>query len=103
MNNKKNTCRLQFSSGILYKKGVGVCLFALAIPLSAQVPGSALDHMLQRPKVAKHFENKTFGDHLFVEGGIGANSIVTRSSSHFSTAGLTAQLGIGDWVTPLHG
>lgn len=103
MDNKNNTCRLQFSSGILYKKGVGVCLFALAIPLSAQVPNSALNHMLQRPKVAKHFEDKTFGDHLFVEGGIGTNSIVTRSSSHFSPVGLTAQLGIGDWVTPLHG
>lgn len=103
MNNEKNIGRINFTSGCLYKKGVGVCLFALAMPLSAQVPGSALNYMLQRPKVAKHFENKTFGDHLFVEGGVGVNSIVTRSSSHFSKIGLTGQLGIGDWVTPLHG
>ena len=103
MKHENNICRLNFTCGYLYRKGVGVCLFALALPLSAQVPGSALDHMLQRPKVAKHFENKTFGDHLFVEGGIGVNSIVTRSSSHFDKTGLTGELGIGDWVTPLHG
>lgn len=103
MNNENNNGRFAFASGLLYKKGVGVCLFALALPLSAQVPNNALDYMLQRPKVAKHFENKTFGDHLFIEGGIGVNSIVTRSSSHFDKPGVTAKIGIGDWVTPLHG
>lgn len=70
---------------------------------AAQVPGSALDNMLQRPPVAKHFKAKHFGDRLFVEGGLGATTIIDNSSSHLSTLGIEGGAAIGDWVTPIHG
>ena len=87
------------------RRSTALCLIALvlSLPLSAQVPGSALDKMLQRPKVAKHFENKRFGDRLFLEGGVGLNSAITNSSSHIESPGFNASVAIGDWVTPLHG
>jgi hypothetical protein len=45
-----------------------------SLSVMGQVEGSALDHLLQRRPVAKHYEDKKFGDHLFVEGGMGVNT-----------------------------
>lgn len=84
------------------RKGLAAGLLVLVLPLSAQVPGSALDMMLQRPKVAKHYEHKRFGDHFFLEGGVGLNSIVTRTN-YLESPSFSANIGLGDWVTPLHG
>ena len=82
---------------------LGMTLAGLWTSAAAQVPGSALDNMLQRPPVAKHFKAKRFGDRLFVEGGLGATTIIDNSSSHLSTPGIEGGAAIGDWVTPVHG
>lgn len=65
----------------------------------AQVPGSALDYMLQRPRVTKFYKDKTFLDHLFVDAGIGVLGI---GPNHIQTNGLV-ELNIGDWFSPEHG
>ena len=82
---------------------LGMTLAGLWTNAAAQVPGSALDNMLQRPPVAKHFKAKHFGDRLFVEGGVGATTVIDNSASHASTPGIEGGIAIGDWVTPLHG
>lgn len=69
------------------------------LPALAQLPESALDHMLQRPVKVKRFENKTFGDHFFVEGGIGTRFQVKRTPS----PRLSGNIAFGDWLTPEHG
>lgn len=66
----------------------------------------SFDHLLQKPRVAKHYKNKKFGDHLFLEGGIQAFSNIRRpgnGNSCFDGFAPWAYVGIGDWVTPLHG
>ncbi len=81
--------------------GVGMLAAAAA---SAQAPGSALDYMLQRPAVAKHFKDKTFADHAFVEVGAGANFVPYNTASpKLGTPGLNVGVAFGDWVTPVHG
>ncbi len=85
------------------------CLLALSAPVAAlaqqptdsvpKLQGSALDYMLQRPSVTKHYENKKFGDHLFVDMGGGLNVIGQRNFK----PGITAEASIGDWITPEHG
>lgn len=64
----------------------------------AQIPGGALEYMLQRPKVTKQFDNKHFGDHLFLETGAGFNAI-TRNLD----PGVEAGFAVGDWMSPEHG
>lgn len=66
----------------------------------------SFDHLLQKPAVAKHYKNKRFGDHLFLEGGMQAFTNVTRPHNGkgcFDGFAPWAYVGIGDWVTPLHG
>ena len=84
-----------------------LCLLLCLCPALAhsQVTGSALEHVLQRPPVAKHYENKKFGDHLFVEAGGGLSS-TPYGTKHFfklEKPGFQGNMAIGDWVTPLHG
>lgn len=67
--------------------------------MMAQVPGSALDHMLQRPRVSKVYKHKRPFDHLFVDAGAGINGMGT-SSLHLGAQG---SFGLGDWITPEHG
>lgn len=75
-------------------------LFAFATTgLVAQVPGSALDYMLQRPPVLKHFDKKSFADRTFLEIGGAGNAMGTSSPK----AGLQAEAAFGDWATPEHG
>lgn len=81
------------------------CLCALPLSMIGQVEESALNHLLQRRQVAKHYEDKIFGDHVFVEAGMGANTTFTgyRCFPYMETPGMQATGAIGDWVTPLHG
>lgn len=89
------------SSMKAFRKHAAVCLMALTSTsfAQAQVPGSALDYMLQRPPVTKHFETKKFGDHLFFDGGMGMNIM----GSHTLNPGVTGTINVGDWITPEHG
>ncbi len=66
----------------------------------AQVEGSALDKMLQRPRVSKKFKNKRLFDRFFIETGAGANFMGTRT---WSDIGMNAEIGMGDWISPEHG
>ena len=81
------------------------CLCALPLSMIGQVEESALNHLLQRRQVAKHYEDKIFGDHVFIEAGMGANTTFTgyRCFPYMETPGMQATGAIGDWVTPLHG
>lgn len=64
------------------------------------LPKSALEYMLQKPRVSKRFDKKRFGDHLFLEMGLGINHI---ASHHDKKIGPQIEVKIGDWVTPEHG
>ncbi|MCM1406814.1 MAG: hypothetical protein NC210_10355 [[Clostridium] fimetarium] len=59
---------------------------------------NALDHVLQKPLGNPVFENKRFGDHLFLSGGAG----VSMGGLH-TRPGAALELQLGDWVTPVHG
>lgn len=71
----------------------------LSASMMAQVPGSALDHMLQRPRVSKVYKHKRPFDHLFVDAGAGLNGMGTSSMK----LGVQGGFGLGDWITPEHG
>ncbi len=59
---------------------------------------NALGHVLQRPLGNPTFENKRFGDHLFLSGGAG----VSMAGIH-ADPGAHLELSVGDWATPVHG
>lgn len=66
---------------------------------------NALDYRLQRPLPNTKFENKKFGDHLFL--GIEAGPTFTHRSygqtiGHPDFGGRVG-LSVGDWLTPVHG
>ena len=84
-----------------YRNAAAVCLLALCSTTlaQAQVQGSALDYMLQRPRVTKEYSHKQAFDHLFLDAGAGANLMGSRDSK----VAPQAELGIGDWITPEHG
>lgn len=67
--------------------------------VQAQTEGSALNYMLQRPRVAKYYKHKRAFDHLFVDAGAGVNFMGSR---HLKP-GATGVVGIGDWISPEHG
>lgn len=83
------------------------CLLALSVPTALQAQNdslpklqkSALDYMLQRPHVTKHYENKKFGDHLFTDLGAGLNFVGAHDLKFGAQGGWT----IGDFITPEHG
>lgn len=98
------------------------CSVAIAVLFSAVVPSSvqaqtntsegtvlqgfnALDYRLQRPLPNVNFEDKHFGDHLFL--GIEAGPTFThRSYGQFigrPDCGVRMGLSVGDWLTPVHG
>lgn len=74
-------------------------LLAYAATAHAQLKGSALNYMLQRPRVAKQYADKKLFDHLFVDAGAGVN---VMGYSH-PEAGTFGQVNLGDWITPEHG
>ncbi len=108
---KKLNILTQTESRLLRRNAAKLCcLLALSTPAvmaQAQQPTdsvrrldkSALEYMLQRPSVTKHYENKKVGDHLFVEMGGGFNAIGQRNFK----PGVTAGGSFGDWITPEHG
>lgn len=65
----------------------------------AQLSKSALDYMLQRPQVTKSYKDKKFMDHLFMDFGFGGNLM----GRHNVKLGPTAEMGLGDWISPEHG
>lgn len=85
----------------MFKKTTAACmaLLAMGTAAQAQVPGSALNHMLQKPRVTKYYKDKHFMDHLFVDAGGGINAMNLRDPE---IAG-QGELHIGDWLTPEHG
>lgn len=66
---------------------------------------NALDYVLQRPNPSPRFENKRFGDHLWISGAAGADW--TRSDAGILGAnnktGFRGGIAVGDWVSPVHG
>ena len=66
---------------------------------SAQDSINALDHTLQRPRVAKYYKDKKPLDHLFVEAGGGFSVMVTRKPRPDAIC----EVAIGDWISPEHG
>lgn len=74
-------------------------LAMLPAAATAQVEGSALNYMLQRPRVAKFYKHKHPFDHLFVDAGAGFNLL----GSGDMKPGATASVAIGDWLSPEHG
>ena len=73
-------------------------LVIIAGTAHAQLQGSALNYMLQRPRVAKQYADKRLLDHLFVDGGAGFN-LMGRKHPEMGALG---QVYIGDWITPEH-
>lgn len=65
----------------------------------AQIEGGALEYMLQRPRVAKQWQEKKAFDHLFFDAGMGANLM----GSHKLKCDIGGTFNIGDWITPEHG
>ena len=64
----------------------------------------SFDHLLQGPAVAKHYKDKKFGDHLFLEGGLNlVNNYSHGLGTKMGSIKPWAYAGIGDWVTPHHG
>ena len=62
------------------------------------------EYTLQKPRISKRFETKRFFDHAFVEGGVGANSMLGRYVSGYFTKLSPSVFGsVGDWITPEHG
>ena len=82
---------------------LAICAGLACIQIAhAQLEQSALDYMLQKPPVAKHFDNKKFGDHIFFEAGLGLNARPSRDK-RITDPGAQANVAFGDWVTPNHG
>lgn len=66
---------------------------------------NALDYRLQKPAPNEYFDNKRFGDHLFITVE-GAPTLTHRSEGQlFGSPDLGARCGVsvGDWFTPVHG
>lgn len=83
-----------------HKKVVALVVATLtSATLMAQVPGSALNHMLQRPRVSKLYKHKRPFDHLFVDAGVGLNGMGTSRTR----LGAQGAFSLGDWITPEHG
>ena len=73
---------------------LGVCM-----PADAQVEGSALNYLLQRPRVAKKYKQKQAFDHLFLDAGAGFDIMGRRHPQ----LGFSSMFTVGDWLTPEHG
>lgn len=65
---------------------------------------NALDHVLQKGYGNEHFQNKKFGDRLFitVDGGLTSmhskNALMRINKPRFQVG-----ISVGDWFTPVHG
>lgn len=62
------------------------------------------DYTLQSPRISKRFDKKKLFDHAFVEGGLGANTMMGRNvSGHLTKLSPSLFGSVGDWITPEHG
>ena len=62
------------------------------------------DYTLQSPRISKRFDKKKLFDHAFVEGGLGANTMMGRNvSGHLTKLSPSLFGSFGDWITPEHG
>lgn len=86
-----NTIKNTFLSCIL------VCF--ISVTTFAQVPGSALDHLLQKPRVTKYYKDKKVFNHVFVDLGAGVNAL---GPNHITTDPFS-EFNFGNWFTPEHG
>lgn len=97
---RKGTPRHAEAARHAWSKKLWPCLMALSFPsLYAQIPGSALDYMLQRPAFTKQFDGQSFTDHFFLEAGAGTN--LTGASG--TKPGGFVEAALGNWILPEHG
>lgn len=62
--------------------------------------------MLQQSAVAKHYSDKHFMDHFFLEASAGVNNTFRRNTTAYldrSHFGQDLMVSFGDWLTPEHG
>ena len=71
----------------------------VSVAAFAQVPGSALEYMLQKPRVSKYYTEKRVFDHLFVDAGLGTN-VLYLNDPRFDGF---VEFNVGDWLSPEHG
>lgn len=65
---------------------------------------SALDDMMQKPRISKFYANKRAFDRFFLEGGGGLAAVMHRSLKDVvKSPALSLQTSLGDWITPEHG
>lgn len=67
---------------------------------------NAIDHILQRPSGNPVFDNKRFGDHLFISGGAGISVLGTSLENRNGQSirpSYRFGINLGDWITPVHG
>lgn len=67
--------------------------------IRAKVPGTAFDYLLQKRRIAKRFESKTFADRFFIEMSAAPNAVLSGGKPQYSA---TANVAAGDWLTPEH-
>ncbi len=74
-------------------------------PVSSYGGKSAIqEYTLQSPRISKRFGSKKLFDHAFVEGGVGANTMMGYHVDGYLTKVSPSVFGsVGDWLTPEHG
>ncbi len=102
MRNNTRICYPYFIMKLCRRILFTIVCFLPAHSMSAQDSINALDMMLQRPKVDKRFETKRFLDRIFLESGVGFNTVPTMNKKvgHPSP---NFEISVGDWQTPVHG
>lgn len=79
----------------------GVLFLMLSAAMQAQDYG-ALKYMLQKRPANEKFESNKFNEHIFFSAGIGPYSLLSAENLQ-DGAGMTANLFLGKWITPVHG
>src|SRR5574344_212682 len=90
------------------KKVIFSTIIILAFPVSAlsQLPKSALNYMLQKPKVLKTFNDSSRLNRIFVDFGVGPTFALGASQGKYLSVKSPSVMGtlmVGDWITPEHG
>lgn len=73
----------------------------ISVAMQAQDYG-ALKYMLQKRPANEKFESNKFNEHIFFSAGMGPASLLTGRDSQ-DGLGMTANLFLGKWITPVHG
>lgn len=65
---------------------------------------NALDHVLQKGFGNEHFQNKKFGDRLFITADGGFTMMHTKDAvARLNKPKFQIGISVGDWLTPVHG